>query len=174
MLFFFFKSQFCWNLKCSDVWHVSQHFDFCFNLSAPCLIAYWRHGPWLDAISCPLCRQKVRHAWPCESRTKSQLRLGVSRESACVSDLPGQCAVSSLHREPVRPSVERGSGRNHWLQQTLFRSPTKGKYSVLVPGILFLPSNWRSPLLENILKGSELDSLPVSGLYRFVFSLLLR
>lgn len=27
---------------------------------APCVIAYWRHGSWLDAISCPLCRQKVR------------------------------------------------------------------------------------------------------------------
>ncbi|KAG7519867.1 E3 ubiquitin-protein ligase RNF170-like [Solea senegalensis] len=26
---------------------------------APCLISYWRHGSWLDAISCPLCRQKV-------------------------------------------------------------------------------------------------------------------
>ncbi|XP_036375641.1 RING-HC_RNF170 domain-containing protein [Megalops cyprinoides] len=26
---------------------------------APCLIAYWRHGTWLGAISCPLCRQKV-------------------------------------------------------------------------------------------------------------------
>lgn len=26
---------------------------------APCLMAYWRHGTWLDAISCPLCRQKV-------------------------------------------------------------------------------------------------------------------
>ncbi|XP_076009313.1 E3 ubiquitin-protein ligase RNF170 isoform X2 [Genypterus blacodes] len=26
---------------------------------APCLIAYWRHGSWLNAISCPLCRQKV-------------------------------------------------------------------------------------------------------------------
>ncbi|XP_034564711.1 RING-HC_RNF170 domain-containing protein [Notolabrus celidotus] len=26
---------------------------------APCLMAYWRHGSWLDAISCPLCRQKV-------------------------------------------------------------------------------------------------------------------
>ncbi|KAG7228951.1 hypothetical protein INR49_008729, partial [Caranx melampygus] len=26
---------------------------------APCLIMYWRHGSWLDAISCPLCRQKV-------------------------------------------------------------------------------------------------------------------
>ncbi|XP_072853808.2 E3 ubiquitin-protein ligase RNF170 [Pogona vitticeps] len=24
-----------------------------------CLIAYWKHGSWLDAISCPLCRQKV-------------------------------------------------------------------------------------------------------------------
>nr|XP_057929549.1 RING-HC_RNF170 domain-containing protein [Doryrhamphus excisus] len=26
---------------------------------APCLITYWRHGMWLDPISCPLCRQKV-------------------------------------------------------------------------------------------------------------------
>ncbi|CAG01686.1 unnamed protein product, partial [Tetraodon nigroviridis] len=26
---------------------------------APCLIAYWRHGSWLAAISCPMCRQKV-------------------------------------------------------------------------------------------------------------------
>ncbi|XP_066534070.1 RING-HC_RNF170 domain-containing protein [Hoplias malabaricus] len=24
-----------------------------------CLISYWKHGSWLDAISCPLCRQKV-------------------------------------------------------------------------------------------------------------------
>ncbi|KAK1164240.1 E3 ubiquitin-protein ligase RNF170-like [Acipenser oxyrinchus oxyrinchus] len=26
---------------------------------APCLIEYWRHGSWLGAISCPLCRQQV-------------------------------------------------------------------------------------------------------------------
>ncbi|XP_014024837.1 E3 ubiquitin-protein ligase RNF170 isoform X1 [Salmo salar] len=26
---------------------------------APCLISYWRLGSWLDAISCPLCRQRV-------------------------------------------------------------------------------------------------------------------
>ncbi|KAM9763178.1 E3 ubiquitin-protein ligase RNF170 [Menidia menidia] len=26
---------------------------------ASCLLTYWRHGSWLDAISCPLCRQKV-------------------------------------------------------------------------------------------------------------------
>ncbi|KAM3914203.1 E3 ubiquitin-protein ligase RNF170-like [Leptodactylus fuscus] len=24
-----------------------------------CLIEYWKHDPWLGAISCPLCRQKV-------------------------------------------------------------------------------------------------------------------
>ncbi|XP_048394759.1 E3 ubiquitin-protein ligase RNF170-like isoform X4 [Stegostoma tigrinum] len=24
----------------------------------PCLIAYWGHGSWLGAVSCPLCRQK--------------------------------------------------------------------------------------------------------------------
>ncbi|XP_014847400.1 PREDICTED: LOW QUALITY PROTEIN: E3 ubiquitin-protein ligase RNF170-like [Poecilia mexicana] len=26
---------------------------------ASCLLTYWRHGSWLDAVSCPLCRQKV-------------------------------------------------------------------------------------------------------------------
>ncbi|XP_068098598.1 E3 ubiquitin-protein ligase RNF170-like isoform X1 [Hyperolius riggenbachi] len=26
-----------------------------------CLIAYWKHDPWLGAISCPLCRQKVHY-----------------------------------------------------------------------------------------------------------------
>ncbi|XP_052442535.1 E3 ubiquitin-protein ligase RNF170 [Carassius gibelio] len=26
---------------------------------APCLISYWKHCSWLDAISCPLCRQTV-------------------------------------------------------------------------------------------------------------------
>uniref|UniRef100_A0A669PF43 RING-type domain-containing protein n=1 Tax=Phasianus colchicus TaxID=9054 RepID=A0A669PF43_PHACC len=29
-----------------------------------CLITYWKHSPWLGAIICPLCRQKVRHL-PC-------------------------------------------------------------------------------------------------------------
>ncbi|KFP56172.1 E3 ubiquitin-protein ligase RNF170, partial [Cathartes aura] len=24
-----------------------------------CLITYWKHSPWLAAITCPLCRQKV-------------------------------------------------------------------------------------------------------------------
>ncbi|XP_069498174.1 E3 ubiquitin-protein ligase RNF170-like [Ambystoma mexicanum] len=24
-----------------------------------CLMAYWKHGSWLGAVSCPLCRQKV-------------------------------------------------------------------------------------------------------------------
>ncbi|KAJ8376318.1 hypothetical protein SKAU_G00068980 [Synaphobranchus kaupii] len=41
---------------------------------APCLIAYWRHGTWLGAINCPLCRQKVSvlcHLFS-ESRTDRQ------------------------------------------------------------------------------------------------------
>ncbi|XP_034979386.1 E3 ubiquitin-protein ligase RNF170-like [Zootoca vivipara] len=34
-----------------------------------CLIEYWKHGPWLEAISCPLCRQKVilLYNMPCEN-----------------------------------------------------------------------------------------------------------
>uniref|UniRef100_A0A3B4FFD2 E3 ubiquitin-protein ligase RNF170-like n=1 Tax=Pundamilia nyererei TaxID=303518 RepID=A0A3B4FFD2_9CICH len=38
---------------------------------APCLIAYWRHGSWLDAISCPLCRQKVSVLCHLFSETRS-------------------------------------------------------------------------------------------------------
>ncbi|XP_071511312.1 E3 ubiquitin-protein ligase RNF170-like [Diadema antillarum] len=33
---------------------------FCGN----CLIAYWRHGTWLGAISCPVCRQRVTMILP--------------------------------------------------------------------------------------------------------------
>lgn len=43
---------------------------------APCLISYWKHGSWLDAISCPLCRQKVSvlcHLFT-ESRSDCQQR----------------------------------------------------------------------------------------------------
>ncbi|KAJ8277868.1 hypothetical protein GJAV_G00081040 [Gymnothorax javanicus] len=51
---------------------------------APCLITYWRHGTWLDAISCPLCRQKVREICNlfCESRTDRRERqvMGDIRE----------------------------------------------------------------------------------------------
>lgn len=37
------------------------------SFCAPCLISYWKHGAWLDAINCPLCRQKVNalcHLFP--------------------------------------------------------------------------------------------------------------
>uniref|UniRef100_A0A8C5SCY4 RING-type domain-containing protein n=1 Tax=Laticauda laticaudata TaxID=8630 RepID=A0A8C5SCY4_LATLA len=30
-----------------------------------CLIQYWKHGSWLSAISCPLCRQKVVFLYTC-------------------------------------------------------------------------------------------------------------
>ncbi|XP_060934719.1 RING-HC_RNF170 domain-containing protein [Limanda limanda] len=57
---------------CSSTGHQDRHCPVCLQTAsfpvqtncghlfcAPCLIAYWRHGSWLDAISCPLCRQKV-------------------------------------------------------------------------------------------------------------------
>ncbi|KAM4629807.1 E3 ubiquitin-protein ligase RNF170 [Polymixia lowei] len=57
---------------CSSAGHIDWHCPVCLQTAsfpvqtncghlfcAPCLIAYWRHGSWLDAISCPLCRQKV-------------------------------------------------------------------------------------------------------------------
>lgn len=51
-------------------------FRCCSDPVAPCLIAYWRHGSWLDAISCPLCRQKVGQA--------AARQCGIKK---CVSDL---------------------------------------------------------------------------------------
>ncbi|XP_019936672.2 E3 ubiquitin-protein ligase RNF170-like [Paralichthys olivaceus] len=57
---------------CSSTGHRDWHCPVCLQIAsfpvqtncghlfcAPCLIAYWRHSSWLDAISCPLCRQKV-------------------------------------------------------------------------------------------------------------------
>ncbi|XP_067845801.1 E3 ubiquitin-protein ligase RNF170-like [Heptranchias perlo] len=42
----------------------------------PCLIAYWRHGSWLGAVSCPLCRQKVSLLYSlfCENQQEKQGR----------------------------------------------------------------------------------------------------
>ena len=31
----------------------------CFHVTGECIIAYWRHGNWLGAINCPVCRQQV-------------------------------------------------------------------------------------------------------------------
>uniref|UniRef100_A0A8C5DB16 E3 ubiquitin-protein ligase RNF170-like n=2 Tax=Gouania willdenowi TaxID=441366 RepID=A0A8C5DB16_GOUWI len=44
---------------------------------APCLMTYWRHGSWLDAISCPLCRQKVSLLCPLfnDSRSDQQSEI---------------------------------------------------------------------------------------------------
>ncbi|XP_054254358.1 E3 ubiquitin-protein ligase RNF170-like [Indicator indicator] len=38
-----------------------------------CLITYWKHSPWLAAITCPLCRQKVvlLDSISCEKQHKS-------------------------------------------------------------------------------------------------------
>ncbi|XP_030050339.1 E3 ubiquitin-protein ligase RNF170 isoform X3 [Microcaecilia unicolor] len=30
----------------------------------PCIIAYWRYGSWLGAISCPICRQTITLLFP--------------------------------------------------------------------------------------------------------------
>lgn len=56
-------------------------FFCCSDCLAPCLIAYWKHGSWLDAISCPLCRQKVQQARARQSRIKKSVSdLSVSRK----------------------------------------------------------------------------------------------
>uniref|UniRef100_A0A8C1V9Q7 Si:dkey-183n20.15 n=1 Tax=Cyprinus carpio TaxID=7962 RepID=A0A8C1V9Q7_CYPCA len=38
---------------------------------APCLISYWKHCSWLDAISCPLCRQTVNKMCHLFSETRT-------------------------------------------------------------------------------------------------------
>ncbi|XP_078529561.1 E3 ubiquitin-protein ligase RNF170-like [Lissotriton helveticus] len=42
----------------------------------PCLMEYWKHGSWLGAVSCPLCRQKVSllHNLFCENQQEKQSR----------------------------------------------------------------------------------------------------
>ncbi|XP_069645760.1 E3 ubiquitin-protein ligase RNF170 [Haliaeetus albicilla] len=59
-----------------QIWQPSNHSDFscpiCLQTATlpvqtncghvfcgSCLITYWKHSPWLAAITCPLCRQKV-------------------------------------------------------------------------------------------------------------------
>lgn len=64
--------------------------------AAPCLITYWKHGPWLGAVSCPLCRQKVtkfteplglifwlilRHAFTCHSDWLDLLHFICTRDT---------------------------------------------------------------------------------------------
>ncbi|XP_062994371.1 E3 ubiquitin-protein ligase RNF170-like [Elgaria multicarinata webbii] len=44
-----------------------------------CLIEYWKHGAWLGAISCPLCRQKVilLYTISCENQPDKQSKQTV-------------------------------------------------------------------------------------------------
>ncbi|XP_040262851.1 E3 ubiquitin-protein ligase RNF170-like [Bufo bufo] len=48
----------------------------------PCLIEYWNHDPWLGAISCPLCRQKVHmlHSDICDAQQHSQTSRAVIQD----------------------------------------------------------------------------------------------
>ncbi|XP_075681636.1 E3 ubiquitin-protein ligase RNF170 [Rhinoderma darwinii] len=38
----------------------------------PCIIAYWRYGSWLGAISCPICRQTVTLLFPVFQASEQQ------------------------------------------------------------------------------------------------------
>ncbi|XP_052391634.1 E3 ubiquitin-protein ligase RNF170 isoform X2 [Carassius gibelio] len=41
---------------------------------APCLISYWKHCSWLDAISCPMCRQMVNKMCHLFSETRTDCK----------------------------------------------------------------------------------------------------
>lgn len=79
---------------------------FCSDCVAPCLIAYWKHGSWLDAISCPLCRQKVQQARAWQSRIKKSVSdLSVSRKWDCSwCSRSARCVICSPR---VGPTVSR-------------------------------------------------------------------
>ncbi|KAM4051633.1 E3 ubiquitin-protein ligase RNF170 isoform 1-T4 [Anomaloglossus baeobatrachus] len=38
----------------------------------PCIVAYWRYGSWLGAISCPICRQTVTLLFPVFQASEQQ------------------------------------------------------------------------------------------------------
>ncbi|XP_077108263.1 E3 ubiquitin-protein ligase RNF170 [Ranitomeya variabilis] len=38
----------------------------------PCIVAYWRYGSWLGAISCPICRQTVTLLFPVFQASEEQ------------------------------------------------------------------------------------------------------
>ncbi|KAM9331556.1 E3 ubiquitin-protein ligase RNF170 [Gastrophryne carolinensis] len=46
----------------------------------PCIIAYWRYGTWLGAISCPICRQTVTLLFPVFQVTEQQDAQEISQE----------------------------------------------------------------------------------------------
>ena len=41
------------------IFQIFQTSVLIFFPSGTCIIAYWRYGSWLGAISCPICRQTV-------------------------------------------------------------------------------------------------------------------
>uniref|UniRef100_A0A672Z302 Si:dkey-183n20.15 n=1 Tax=Sphaeramia orbicularis TaxID=375764 RepID=A0A672Z302_9TELE len=63
---------------------------------APCLIAYWRHGSWLDAISCPLCRQKVSALCHLFSESRSDHQSKEVTDYICDTPLLLQLLVRGL------------------------------------------------------------------------------
>ncbi|KAK4819932.1 hypothetical protein QYF61_015553 [Mycteria americana] len=71
-----------------------------------CLITYWKHSPWLAAITCPLCRQKVvlLDNVSCEKqqdKPSKQVVQDIRDYNKCFSGQP----------RPVLPN----SNRPHWL-----------------------------------------------------------
>ncbi|XP_053552702.1 E3 ubiquitin-protein ligase RNF170-like [Bombina bombina] len=46
----------------------------------PCIIAYWRYGTWLGAISCPICRQTVTLLFPMFEQNQQQEAIEIHQE----------------------------------------------------------------------------------------------
>ncbi|KAM4709738.1 E3 ubiquitin-protein ligase RNF170 isoform 1-T1 [Discoglossus pictus] len=46
----------------------------------PCIIAYWRYGSWLGAISCPICRQTVTLLFPAFQENGQQDAIEINQE----------------------------------------------------------------------------------------------
>ncbi|XP_053550070.1 E3 ubiquitin-protein ligase RNF170 [Bombina bombina] len=58
----------------------------------PCLMAYWKHDPWLGPVSCPLCRQKVILLYNdfCEHQ-QDEISRDINHYNKCFSGKPRPC-----------------------------------------------------------------------------------
>lgn len=75
---------------CIFVYNMNEMFICDWYSAAPCLIAYWRHGAWLDAISCPLCRQKVHM-----TRRKSPFKINMWSKMSLIFQVSVLCHLFS-------------------------------------------------------------------------------
>lgn len=152
-------------------------FFCCSDCLAPCLIAYWKHGSWLDAISCPLCRQKVQQARARQSRIKKSVSdLSVSRKWDCSwCSRSVRCVICSPR---VGPTVSR---KKCWKKSqtttNVIQVPHEGwvlhkmKDQIFIFIIFIRKKKKNSPIFENIPKTVPPKLVSQFVLYQSIYNL---